>query len=111
MSRRPYQLPPEIPTTEIGSHVRPTGTSTSWTTTPRRDKIPAAAGSEALVTELQHCRSPVEQELAGVEEGCGATETVEVATARRGAARRAMTLENIVVIVERFSCEKLLSSR
>ena len=57
--------------------------STPWTTTPRRERMPAAAGSVAEAVESQHWRSPVEQALAGVEVGCGATETVEVATARR----------------------------
>ena len=58
--------------------------------------MPAAVGSVADSSESQHWREPVEQSLAGVEDGCGATETVEVAAARRGAARRANALENIM---------------
>lgn len=99
-----YQLPPERPTTEIGEQVRPTGTSTPWTTIPRRPKRSEAAGSEVFVTVLQHWRSPVEHELAGVDEGCAVTVTVVVpppppgmATARRGRAARAKILEKNIV--------------
>lgn len=103
-----YQLPPEIPTTEIGSQVRPTRTSTPWTTTPKRPRAAAAEGSVADVTESQHWRSPVEQELAGVELGWAGMETVEpveVATARREAERIAKALKNIVMKIEGLAGE------
>ena len=87
----------EIPTTETGSQVRPATTSTPWTMTPKRARMPAAVGSVADSTELQHWRSPVEQELAGVEVGCAGIETVEVATARRGRTARAAARVNFIV--------------
>jgi len=46
--------PPATPIAVIGEQVRPTRTSTPWTTTPNRARTPAAAGSEADETELQH---------------------------------------------------------
>ena len=85
------QLPPEpTPMTVMGEQLRPTRTSTPWTTMPSRPRRSDVAGSLAchssisqyedrahesvartLCTELQHWRGPVEQELAlvGVEAG------------------------------------------
>ena len=96
MLRVSYQLPPERLTTEMGLQVRPTRTSTPWTTMPSKPRRVEAAGSVACVvdscqyaaalaeirrerpkvqrtfwTELQHWRSPVVHcpALVGVEAG------------------------------------------
>ena len=92
-------LPEPTPMTVIGEQVRPTRTSTPWTTMPSRPRRSDAAGSLAchsstnqyeerahegvartLCTELQHWMSPVSQ--------LSRRRTVGVATAKRGRARR-----------------------
>ena len=50
----------------MGVQVKPTRTLRSWMTMPNRPQILAAAGSEALVTVLQHWIGPVSQEGAAM---------------------------------------------
>ena len=84
----------------MGLQVRPTGMFKSWTTTPKRAKIPAAAGAPAVVVVWQHCRGPVVQVSAG--------EPVGVATARIAREEKIASLKNIVSV--KF-VERLLSVR
>ena len=45
---------------------------------PSKARSPAAVGSLAVVTELQHCRLPVEHWLTGVDVAVSVTVTVFV---------------------------------
>ena len=62
----------------------------SWTTTPKRAKIEAAAGAPAVVVLWQHWTGPVVHDEAGSSLGTG------VATARIAREERIASLENIV---------------
>ena len=99
-----------MPTPVMGEQVKPTRASTSWTTTPRPARMPAAAGELADWTELQHCWLATLHWDAGsvavavvvtvtvlVTGGVVVGEPQGVATARIGKSARAVNLMNNIV--------------